>query len=340
MPTEPILAQPQRRYDPLADRWVLVSANRKARPWRGRREQAPTESAPEYDPGCYLCPGNVRASGQRNPDYDSTFVFTNDFAALTPDAPTDVIDDGLLQARGERGTSLVLCYSPRHDRALSTMPPSDIRQVVELWASLSASLGGQYLWVQLFENRGSAMGASSPHPHGQVWATATLPSIAAREDAGQLTHFEVASSPLLLDYAAQEAGGPRVVDGDDDWLIVVPFWAAWPYETLLLARRPVRQLPDLDERQRAALTERLGVLLRAYDQLFGVPFPYSMGWHQAPFDDLDRSYWQLHCHFYPPLLGPDQAKFMVGYELLSETQRDITPEFAADELRRAIASAR
>jgi UDPglucose--hexose-1-phosphate uridylyltransferase len=340
MRNEARLTQAHRRFDPLADRWVLVSANRKSRPWLGRREQQPIENPPEFDPGCYLCPGNVRASGERNPKYDSTYVFTNDFAALTPDAPLEVVDEGLLQARGERGTSLVLCYSPRHDRALSTMATAEVRKVVELWASLSTSLGGQYRWVQLFENRGSAMGASSRHPHGQAWASLTVPSIAAREDSAQRTHYERTKSSLLIDYAAQEADGPRVVDVDDEWITVVPFWAAWPYETLLLPRRPVLQLPDLDERQRASLTDRLGVLLRAYDRLFGVPFPYSMGWHQAPFDDADNRQWQLHCHFYPPLLGPDQAKFMVGYELLSETQRDITPEDAADDLRRAITNSK
>ena len=334
-PAHPLFGQPHRRYDPLSDEWLLVSAGRTKRPWRGRREKAPVESLPAYDPECYLCPGNTRAGGERNPAYQSTFVFTNDFAALRPDSSDDRLEDGLLVAEGERGTCLVMCFSPRHDLTLAAMDPADVRRVVDIWAEHSASLGNSFPWVQVFENRGAAMGASNPHPHGQIWAGAAIPSRAAREEAAQRRHFEARGRPLLLDYAAQETGGPRVVVADDEWLIVVPFWAAWPYETLIIPRRPVARLPELDDRQRDALTGRLSELLRSYDALFGLPFPYSMGWHQAPFDGRDRPHWQLHGHVYPPLLRADQRKFMVGYELLSELQRDITPEDAAQQLRDA-----
>ncbi len=313
---------PHRRYDPLSDEWLLVSAGRTRRPWRGKREEkASTERLPPFDPDCYLCPGNARANGEVNPAYESTFVFTNDFAALRPDSSDQRVEDGLLRAHGERGTCLVLCFSPRHDETLSAMEPVEVRRVVDTWAQLSASLGEQYPWVQVFENRGAAMGASNPHPHGQIWAGSAVPSRAVREAATQADHFERTGTPMLLDYAAQEMLGPRVVDADEEWLIVVPFWAAWPYETLIIPRRSVAQLPDLDDPQRDALTERLIGLLHRYDQLFDVSFPYSMGWHQAPFDGRGRPSWQLHGHVYPPLLRADVRKYMVGYELLSELQR-------------------
>jgi UDPglucose--hexose-1-phosphate uridylyltransferase len=333
--TRRLLTQPHRRYDPLSDEWLLVSAGRTGRPWRGRREGAGAEELPVYDPSCYLCPGNLRASGERNPDYATTFVFTNDYSALHPDSSTDRLEDGLLIAQGEQGTCQVVCFSPRHDLTLPQMPPGDVRRVVDLWADQSAGLGASYPWVQVFENRGAAMGASNPHPHGQIWAGSAIPSRAGREDAAQRRYFEKFGQPLLLDYVAQEIGGPREVEADDEWLIVVPFWAAWPYETLIVPRRPVGRLPDLDDRQRDFLTSRLMSLLQRYDALFAIPFPYSMGWHQAPFERVAGGHWQLHAHVYPPLLHADVRKFMVGYELLSELQRDITPEDAAAQLRAA-----
>ncbi|MDQ3937606.1 MAG: UDP-glucose--hexose-1-phosphate uridylyltransferase [Chloroflexota bacterium] len=331
--------QPHRRYDPLSDEWLLVSAGRTQRPWHGRRERASPERLPAYDPECYLCPGNVRASGERNPVYSSTFVFTNDFAALRPDTSSERLEDGLLLAQGEQGTCHVICFSPRHDLTLAEMAPVDVRRVIDVWAEESGSLGDRFPWVQVFENRGAAMGASNPHPHGQLWAVSAIPGRATREDAAQAGHFHRTGRRLLFDYAAQEIGGPRHVEADDEWLVVVPFWAAWPYETLLIPRREVASLPDLDAGQRDALTSRLIGLLRRYDALFGIPFPYSMGWHQAPFDGQPRPHWQLHAHVFPPLLRGDVRKFMVGYELLSELQRDITPEDAARQLRAVIAAA-
>src|ERR1035437_3102132 len=327
---------PQRRHNAVTDEWLLVSAERTARPWRGQEEAAPLRDEPTNVPACYLCPGNVRASGEQNRHYASTFVFTNDFAALQPDTPVASFEDDLLRARAERGTCEVICFSPRHDLSLSQMDAAQIRMIVDAWAAESEALSRRFEWVQVFENRGAAMGASSPHPHGQIWTGDALPREAVKEDATQRRHFEATGRRLLLDYAGQEAGGPRDLGSDDDWLVVVPFWAAWPFETLIVPRRPVGRLPELDDQARDSLADNLRRLLRGYDGLFSAPFPYSMGWHQAPFDGDDRPGWQLHAHFYPPLLRATARKFMVGYELLSEPQRDLTAEDAAELLRSAI----
>jgi UDPglucose--hexose-1-phosphate uridylyltransferase len=331
-----VLAEPHRRYNALTDEWVLVSAERTRRPWQGRRDHHPPTPLPSYDPSCYLCPGNTRANGEANPRYEETFVFTNDFAALLPDTPLARYEEGdLLRAEGERGTCRVLCFSPRHDLTIGRMAPDAVRRIIDLWAEHSAELGRTYRWVQVFENRGQAMGASSPHPHGQIWAGTALPVQAAREDATQLRWCDRTGQRLLLAYAQQEHGGPRVVVENEDWLVVVPFWAAWPFETLVLPRRPVVRLPDLGGPARDTLAVTLIDLLRRYDELFRVPFPYSMGWHQAPNGDGPGDHWQLHAHFYPPLLSSSMRKFMVGYELLAEVQRDLSPEEAASRLRSA-----
>lgn len=330
-----IRGEPHRRYNPLIDEWILVSSGRTSRPWQGRREAAGQESAPRFDPSCYLCPGNLRANGERNPAYDATFVFTNDFSALRPGTTTERIQDGLLIAEGEEGACHVLCFSPRHDLTLARMAVPAVRQVVDVWADETTELGERYRWVQVFENRGQIMGASSAHPHGQVWAGSALPREAAKEEAAQRHHHGQVGRRLLLDYAAQELDGPRVVDVNDDWLVVVPFWAAWPYETLLVARQPVARLPELTSSQRDSLSEILIRLLTRYDNLFGLSFPYSMGWHQAPFGGAETDHWQLHAHFLPPLLRANVRKFMVGYELLAESQRDLTAEQTAGELRSA-----
>ena len=333
---EGLLSRPHRRYDPLADEWILVSSDRLGRPLQGRSRgsRRPAVSRPAYDPGCYLCPGNVRAGGALNPMYHGTFVFTNDYAALRPDTPDDRLEIGLLRAEAERGTCRVICYSPRHDLDMARMAPSGVRSIVDLWADLTTELGASYRWVQAFENRGEAMGATNPHPHGQVWAGSALPVRASREDASQRHHFVATGRRLLLDYADQEQDGPRVVVGNDDWLVVVPFWAAWPFETLVVARRPTARIADLTASARDALAIALIELLARYDNLFRHPFPYSMGWHQAPFDEGSGEHWQLHAHFLPPLLrSATVRKFMVGYELLAEAQRDLTAEDAAERLR-------
>ncbi len=340
VPPDDLARDPHRRYDPLNDEWVLVSAGRTLRPWLGAEEPEVTHERPTYVPDCYLCPGNVRANGGRNPSYESTFVFDNDFAALRTDTSEMAVEDGLLRAEGERGVCRVVCFSPRHDLTLGGMPLADIRRVVDVWAEQTSELGADFRWVQVFENRGAAMGASNPHPHGQIWAGTALPGAAQREGASQARHAAATGRRLLLDYLNQESGGPRTVVESDEWLIVVPFWAAWPFETLAIPKRPAARLPDLDDAARDGLAAALVELLGRYDGLFRRPFPYSMGWHQAPFGGSDDiAGWQVHGHFYPPLLRASVRKFMVGYELLAETQRDLTPEDAAERLR-AIAPTR
>jgi UDPglucose--hexose-1-phosphate uridylyltransferase len=332
---ERMLGQPHRRHNPLLDEWVLVSAGRDQRPWQGAVEAAPAGAGrPAYDTTCYLCPGNERVGGARNPAYTGTFAFTNDFAALRPDVPQVDFSEGLLRAETEAGTCRVLCFSPRHDLELALMDPASLRAVVDLWADQTAELGERYRWVQVFENRGQAMGASNPHPHGQVWAGSALPTDPAREDVAQRRHLERSGRRLLLDYVDQEAGGPRVVVENEDWIGLVPFWAVWPFETMLVARQPVGRLQDLSDGARDGLVRGLSELLVRYDNLFQHPFPYSMGWHQAPFGTGSVDHWQLHAHLFPPMLrSATVRKFMVGYELLAEAQRDVTPEEAAARLQ-------
>lgn len=331
-PTE----HPHRRYNPLMDEWILVSPHRTKRPWQGKQEKPASDNLPQYDPKCYLCPGNTRAGGETNPDYDSTFVFTNDYAAVLPDVPS-APDSGnpLFQTNAVKGTARVICFSPRHDLTLAEMSLEEIRTVIELWDEQTAELGQQYVWVQVFENRGALMGSSNPHPHGQIWATDILGNIPKTEDAQQKSYLAEQGSPMLLDYVEQEsAPGERTVVENDEWLVVVPYWAVWPFETLLLPKRHVLRIPDLDDAQRVGLADILKGLLVKYDNLFEVSFPYSMGWHGAPFWDDDVDHWQLHAHFYPPLLrSATVKKFMVGYEMMAESQRDITAEQAAQRLR-------
>lgn len=331
-PTE----HPHRRYNPLTGEYVLVSPHRTKRPWQGQMERPPQDDRPQHDPTCYLCPGNERAGGFKNPGYDSTFVFTNDFAALLPDTPKSP-DAGptLLRSESAQGTSRVICFSPRHDLTLPEMKVEDIRKVVDVWAVQVTELGQQHRWVQVFENKGSAMGASNPHPHGQIWAGDFLPNEPAKEDPNQRAYHAEHGTPLLLDYAHLEAEhGTRIVVENAHWLAVVPYWAIWPFETLLMPRRHVLRLPDLSDTERDSLASIFKRLLTKYDNLFEVSFPYSMGWHGAPTDNGDYPYWQLHAHFYPPLLrSATVKKFMVGYEMLAEAQRDITPEQAAQRLR-------
>jgi UDPglucose--hexose-1-phosphate uridylyltransferase len=329
---------PHRRYDPLGDTWVLVSAGRTKRPWQGATEEEPPEQRPAYDPTCYLCPGNTRANGETNPAYDATFVFVNDFSALRPGTTDGTFEDGLLRAQGEQGECRVLCFSPRHDLTLADMAVEDVRRVVDLWADQTTELGERFRWVQVFENRGAAMGASNPHPHGQIWAGTALPVQGERELRTQGDHHAATGRDLLEDVVAQESGGPRVILETDDWLVLVPFWAAWPFETLVIPRRPAAGLADLDPAARDDLAATLSRHIRGFDALFAADFPYSMGWHQAPSGDPAAG-WRLHAHFYPPLLRAGVRKFMVGYELLSEPQRDITPEEAAERLREATKAA-
>ena len=329
--------QPHRRYNPLLDEWVLVSPHRTQRPWQGQVEAKPPEHRLAYDPECYLCPGNTRAGGVRNPDYATTFVMTNDFAALLPEgAAVATTGGGLFVAEAERGICRVLCFSPRHDLTLAEMPAADLRLVVDLWADQTADLvaTGWIRYVQIFENRGAMMGASSPHPHGQVWANATIPELPRRELAAQQRYEAEHGSCLLCDYARAElAAGDRVVCQNDDFVAVVPFWAVWPFETMVVSRRHCGSLLDLSDRERDSLGNILRRVTTRYDNMFEAPFPYSMGFHQRPFD-APHPGWHFHAHFFPPLLrSATVRKFMVGYELLGNPQRDLTPEAAADRLR-------
>ena len=332
-------SHPHRRFNPLTGEWVLVSPQRMQRPWQGQIEKGVVQELPRFDPDCYLCPGNERAGGARNPNYSHTFVFRNDYAALLPDAPAPGPREAeLLRSDGVRGECRVICFSPRHDLTLARMTAEERQRVVKLWVEQSAELGERWRWVQVFENRGEQMGASNPHPHGQIWALDRLPSEAAREDERQREHLEERGRPLLEEYAELEAErGERVVAMNEQWLAVVPFWAVWPFETLLLPLFPESRLDRLNESQQASLARILGRLLSGYDRLFDTPFPYSMGWHGAPYSSADDSHWRLHAHFYPPLLrSASVRKFMVGFELLGEAQRDLTPEQAAERLRQAV----
>lgn len=327
---------PHRRYNPLTDQWILVSPHRAKRPWQGQKETLAQQQLPVHDPDCFLCPGNTRVTGDRNPDYAATYVFTNDFAALmqdTPEAPQS--SDPLMRCESARGTSRVICFSPDHSKTLPELSLPALEQVIATWQQQTLELGEHYPWVQVFENKGAAMGCSNPHPHGQVWANSFLPNEAAREDRLQQEYWAQQGSPMLLDYLQRElADGSRSVVETEHWLAVVPYWAAWPFETLLLPKAHVQRLDALSPAQSSDLALALQQLTTRYDNLFQCSFPYSMGWHGAPFNQADNRHWQLHAHFYPPLLrSATVRKFMVGYELLAETQRDLTAEQAAERLR-------
>lgn len=326
---------PHRRRNPLTGEWVLVSPHRAKRPWQGQSEQADTEVRPAHDPACYLCAGNERINGERNPPYTSTYVFENDFAALNPEGPAFCSDDPLFSVRTEQGCSRVICFSPDHSKSLPELPLAQIEAVVECWQQQCQELGERYAWVQVFENKGAVMGCSNPHPHGQIWVQTQLPSLVEKKQQHQSRYWQERGSSLLLDYAEREhSAGERVVCENSDWLVVVPYWAAWPFETLLLPRFPVQRMTELNEAQRHTLAAILQTLTIRYDNLFNTSFAYSMGWHGAPYDGQEHAEWQLHAHFFPPLLrSATVRKFMVGYEMLAESQRDITPEQAAERLR-------
>jgi len=325
-----------RRFNPLTGEWLLVSPHRTKRPWQGQQEASDWPMAQGHDAECYLCPRNVRANGDRNPDYPQTFVFTNDFAALTETTPeASGSADPLFQIQAEQGTSRVICFSPDHSKTLPLLTDAEILAVIKTWIDEATDLGKRYPWVQIFENKGAVMGCSNPHPHGQIWAQDHLPTLAQKEDQSQHNYFAQHQRSMLLDYALKEsANKERVVAENSDWIVVVPFWAAWPYETLLLPKFSCARITELNDTAQQSLATILREITTRYDNLFACSFPYSMGWHGAPFMDDNIAHWQLHAHFYPPLLrSASVRKFMVGYEMLAEPQRDISPEQAAENLR-------
>ncbi|GAA4393132.1 UDP-glucose--hexose-1-phosphate uridylyltransferase [Hymenobacter koreensis] len=333
-PTE----HPHRRYNPLTGDWILVSPHRSKRPWQGQQEPPEKDERPTYDPTCYLCPGNQRVGGVQNPAYSSTFVFDNDFGALVTDVPPGNVNvQGLLRAEAESGVCRVICFSPRHDLTLPEMSVPEIRVVVDLWAQQYAELGARpdINYVQIFENRGQMMGASNPHPHGQIWAQRTVPAEPAKETPQQAAYFQEHGRSLLTDYLALELEKQeRVVAQNAHWVALVPYWAVWPFETLVVPRRHVQDLTQLSSEEKDGLADILQQLTIRYDNLFQMSFPYSAGLHQRPTDGQLHEGWHLHMHFYPPLLrSATVRKFMVGYEMLGNPQRDITPESAAERLR-------
>jgi UDPglucose--hexose-1-phosphate uridylyltransferase len=332
---------PHRRYNPLTGDWVLVSPHRAKRPWQGQVEAPATDDIPHYDSSCFLCPGNKRITGDINPVYSKPYVFTNDFAALHQDTPVaSRNDDGLFVLASERGTSRVVCYSPDHSLTMPELSNEQLVALIHEWIQQYRELSQHYAWVQVFENKGAINGCSNPHPHGQIWACSSIPTLPARTDAAQQQYLAQHGKNLLLTYVERElADGARTVVQNEHWLVVVPYWASWPFETLLLPKAHVTRMEELSAPQQAALADILKQITIRYDNLFQCAFPYSMGWHVAPYtqqlqDAAARAHWLLHCHFYPPLLrSATVKKFMVGYEMMAETQRDMTPEQAAERLR-------
>ena len=326
-----------RRLNQLTGEWVIVSPHRTKRPWQGQTESPDLQTLASYDPDCYLCPGNERAGGHLNPTYQSVFAFDNDFAALTATETTEPESGDLMVIHRERGICRVLCFSPDHSLTLARMDASSICLVIDEWAQQYEELGKRsYIdHVQIFENRGAMMGASNPHPHCQIWATESIPNEPAKELARQSAYHSRMGSCLLCDYLNMElAKGERLVIDNADFVALVPFWAVYPFEILLLGKRHINDISKLNDGERASLADILQRLTIRYDNLFNTPFPYSMGFHQAPTDDSSHEYVHLHAHFYPPLLrSATIRKFLVGFELLGSPQRDLTPEQAAERLR-------
>ena len=328
---------PHRRWNPLLGEWVLVSPHRTQRPWQGQVAATATPQQVEYDPTCYLCPGNERAGGARNPRYTQTFVFNNDYAALLPDSPPIEVDrDDLLVAKSERGVCRVVCFSPRHDLTIPRMKLEEIEQVIGVWAEEFRELGAVpwIKFVQIFENRGTLVGASNPHPHCQLWATESIPNQPGREVIAQREYLKSHGSCLLCAYLRMELESrERIVCENEGFVALVPYWAMWPFEAMILSRRHVASLVDLTGEEQKGLAAIMRSLTIRYDNLFTTAFPYSMGLHQRPTDDQEYPEWHFHAHYFPPLLRSAAVqKFMVGYELLATPQRDITPETAAARL--------
>lgn len=333
------LENPHRRLNVLTNEWIQVSPHRTQRPWQGKQESSGLLEKPHYDETCYLCPGNSRAGGKaQNPNYTSTFVFNNDFSALLPDVPESGVNEfDLLVGKSERGICKVICFSPRHDLTLPEMSQQEVRNVVDVWVNQYEELGSKSWinYVQIFENKGDIMGCSNPHPHGQIWAQESIPEEPMKELIAQKTYFEEKGRTLLSDYLKLELEKKeRIVAENEHFVVLIPFWAFWPYETLVISRRPFARFTDMSESEKEGLADIIRKITIRYDNLFEVSFPYSAGFHPAPTDGLEHPEWHFHMHFYPPLLrSATVKKFSVGYEMLGNAQRDITAEFAAQVLR-------
>jgi UDPglucose--hexose-1-phosphate uridylyltransferase len=336
---------PHRRRNPLTGEWVLVSPHRARRPWLGQVEKVPGNVLPQYDPDCYLCPGNSRAEGKRNDAYTSTYVFDNDFPALLPPRKEESPNldrsirapEALFEAQAESGICRVVCFSPRHDLTLPELSTVEVEQVLYTWMEQSRQLGAleSIAYVQVFENKGEMMGCSNPHPHSQIWATSRVPNEPATEAIHQQEYLHTHGACLLCDYLiVEQNSGERMVAENDEFSALVPFWAVWPFEILMLPRRHISGFGDLLPREVSAMADIMRQITARYDNLFEIPFPYSMGFHQIPVDGQEYPGWHFHAHYYPPLLrSASVRKFMVGYEMLSMPQRDLTPETAASRLR-------
>lgn len=330
-PTE----HPHRRFNPLLNDWVLVSPHRAKRPWQGQTESTDEQLKPSYDEHCYLCAGNSRINGEVNEHYQGTYVFNNDFAALQPDTPAFSQQDPLFKVTAEQGVSRVICFSADHSKSLPELSLDEVVAVVSTWQQQCQQLAKDYPSVQIFENKGAVMGCSNPHPHGQIWAQRQLPSIVATKQRSQMDYYQLHGSNMLSDYCDKELQRKeRIVTANEDWLVVVPYWAAWPFETLILPKFSISRMTELTSSQRTSLAQIIKSLTTKYDNLFRCSFPYSMGWHGAAYDNQAHPEWTLHASFFPPLLRSAAVKkFMVGYEMLAEAQRDLTPEQAAAQLR-------
>lgn len=326
-----------KRFNILTGEWVLVSPHRAKRPWQGQNEAISNEKRPTYDETCYLCAGNTRVNGEVNPNYKDVFIFTNDFAALQSDSPSFSVEDGLLMARSEKGICKVVCFSPDHSKSLADMTPSEIQKVVFAWQREYKALGENNLinYVQIFENKGAVMGCSNPHPHGQIWSQSTLPNEVDKKNTQQLYYYKKNNSSLLGDYLKQELEkNERIIYQNDAFVVLVPFWAVWPFEAMIVPKTRQSSILDMNDEEALLYADAISVLTKAYDKLFNTSFPYSSGIHQAPTNGEDQSHWHWHMSFYPPLLrSATVKKFMVGYEMFGSPQRDITAETAAQRIK-------
>jgi UDPglucose--hexose-1-phosphate uridylyltransferase len=326
-----------KRYNILTGEWVLVSPHRAKRPWQGQNEAVNNEKRPSYDESCYLCPGNTRINGEVNPEYTDVFVFTNDFAALQNDSPTFNVNDGLLKAQSETGICKVICFSPDHSKSLADMSALEIQKVVFTWQKEFKKLSEnpKINYVQIFENKGAVMGCSNPHPHGQIWSQSSLPNEVLKKNTQQLDYYNKNKSSLLGDYLTQELDkNERIIFENDGFVVLVPFWAVWPFEAMIVPKKQQVNILEMTEDETLQYGEAIAVLTKAYDQIFNTSFPYSSGIHQAPTDGNANKHWHWHMSFYPPLLrSASVKKFMVGYEMFGTPQRDITPEQAVKMIK-------